>query len=189
MKKAELQKGKAYLVSSAGWRVNGWSESIFKVANDNDRLKKFVIFEGDEVSTQYGNKSMVYVTSCKTYGADCERHSGTYPSGLRRGCPREAVRLMDIKEEFYPAVQRIARTRREREADGGRGERYRRHLENKKKHDKELIAKPIRQEFYQVINDITGAGLTPYWSDLSRLNHEQMQKLIDAINAGRKVGA
>lgn len=186
MKKQELKQGVAYLVSTRG--VSGYSSSVYKVAEWNRRERKYIIFNEGEVTSPYKTPSMVYVTSCPTYGDDCQTHSGLYPSGLRRTCPRDKARLMDIKGEFYPLVAEYARNHRERNADGGRGERYLRHIEKKKQREREAYVKPIKEQLNQAISEIIGEKFGGYWgTDINRLKPEQMQALIAALSV--KVGA
>lgn len=191
MKKAELKQGVAYLVISNENRIGGtWrTTSVCDIARRNSEHRKFIIFKDGEPLMGYRSNSTVLVTSCDTYGEDCQTHTGTAPNGLTRRCPKSEVRLMDIRDEFYPAIAKIAKKNRAERADDGRGEKYAEHLARKAKREQEAIAKPIRDEFYKTLNEVTGAYLTPYWSELSRLNHEQMKALLDLINAGRKVGA
>lgn len=188
MKKSELKQNTAYLVTSRGAR--GYSSSIYNVTQSNLRERRFIIFsEGVPTSPRQSN-SMVYVTSCPTFGDDCQIHTGTYPSGFPRSCHRETVRLMDIKGEFYPLMADIARRYRERNADGGRGQRYLEHVKRKQQREREAIAKPIKEQMYEAINAITGATMGGYYgTDLSRLTLDQMSALTEALNAGRKVGA
>lgn len=187
MKKSELQQGTAYLVTSRG--VSGYSSSIYKVVEWNRRERKYIIFSNGKVSSPSSAPSTVYVTSCPTFGEDCKIHSGLNANGFRRSCPRDTARLMDIKGEFYPLMAGYARRYAEKNADGGRGERYLRHTQRKAQREREAIAKPIQAQMYEAINAITGASLGTYWSDLSRLNLEQMKALTEALNATRKVGA
>lgn len=187
MKKSELKQGTAYLVTSRG--VNSYSSSIFKLTQQNRWARRYVIFSAGEADSPYKTPSMVWVTPCPTYGEDCQTHSELYPNGSRRGCPRDKARLMDIQGEFYPQMAKIARRYAERSADGGRGERYLRHIQRKAQREREAITKPIKEEMYALISEITGTRLSPYYSDLNRLDNEQMTRLIQAIKAGKEVNA
>lgn len=187
MKKSELKQGTAYLVNSRG--VSSYTSSIFKVAQQNRGDRRYVIFSAGVADSPSSAPSMVYVTSCPTYGSDCQTHSGLYPNGFRRSCPRDKARLMDIQGEFYPLMAQIARRYAERSADGGRGERYLRHIQRKAQREREAITKPIKEEMYALISEITGTRLSQYYSDLNRLDNEQMTKLIQAIKAGKEVNA
>lgn len=180
MKKSELKQGVAYLVSSRG--VSGYSSSVYKVAEWNRRERKYIIFSEGNVTSPHYAPSMVYVTSCPTFGAECQTHSGLNPNGFRRSCPRDKARLMDIKGEFYPLVAMIARRHRERNADGGRGERYLRHIESKKRRDREAYVKPIKEAMYEALSAVVGIKLGGYYgTDLKHLTTEQMQALTDAL--------
>lgn len=185
MKKSELKQGTAYLVSTRG--VGGYSSSVYKVAEWNKYDRKFIIFNEGEPDSPHYAPSMVYITSCPTYGENCETHSGLNPNGFRRSCPRDKARLMDIKGEFYPLIADYARKHRERTADEGRGARYLRHLESKKRREREAYIKPIKEQLYSAISEIVGDKFGGYWgTDLARLTPEQMKALTEAL-AGKAV--
>jgi hypothetical protein len=185
MKKQELNAGVPYFISSDN-TMTAYLDSINRIHEANKTRRYYVIFEDGVPVTPYRSPSSVYVTRCKTYGFNCPTHKDE--TG-RLNCGRSAVRLMDIRGNYYQTISQAALRHKASNADGGRGARYARHLQRKAQREREAIAKPIQDGLYEAINAITGADLGRWGTDLSRLNLEQMKALTEALNATRKVGA
>lgn len=188
MKKQELNIGVAYFVSSNN-RMSAYWDSINRTHEANRSHKYYVVFDDGVPTTPYNSPSLVYVTRCKNYGWECDEHREYRERSGKQGCSRKAVRLMDIKGNYYQTISQAALRHKASSADGGRGVRYARHLERKAQHERDNIAKPIKAQLYETINSITGADLGRWSTDLSRLTLEQMSTLTAALNAGRKVNA
>ena len=181
MKKAELQQGVAYFVSTRN-NYGSYGHSVYKIAsyyNQNNRY--YVVFEQDgETPMSYNrNPNSIYMTRCKTYGADCPTHRPR-EGFFGTACPRTDYRLMDIREEYWTVVKRARKNYlKQNQGKDIRAER----LARIAKRNKESQEAPIIKEFYSVLRQITNESHTS-WDRLGGFSVTQMQAITNAIKAG-----
>jgi hypothetical protein len=182
MKKAELKAGVAYFVSTSA--RYGWSgrDSVYEIHNQNKASRYYVLMQGDEPMTAWRNPSQIYMTRCKTYGADCPTHRPK-EGGASIACPRDDFRLMDIRDEYWAVIKRLHKRRQEENKP--RDIRAQR-LARIAKRDAEAQAKPIEDEFYSVLSQICNERMTS-WDKLGGFSLAQKQAITKAIKAGMAV--
>lgn len=178
MKKAELKQGVAYFVSTRN-NYGSYGHSIYKIANYyNQDNRYYVIFEQDGKTpmSYHRTPSSIYMTRCKTYGFDCPTHG----KDGRNNCPRTDYRLMDIREEYWTVVKRARENYlKQNQGKDIRAER----LARIAKRNKEKQETPIINDFYTVLQQITGERVYS-WEKLGGLSVTQMQAITNAIKAG-----
>jgi hypothetical protein len=180
MKKAELQQGVAYFVSTRSNYGTAYGHSVYKIANYfNQNNRYYVVFGKDGDVLSYGrNTSQIFMTRCKTYGADCPTHR-PQEGGASVACPRTDYRLMDIREEYWTVVKRA----RENYLKQNQGKDIRAaRLARIAKRNKESQEAPIIKEFYSVLQQVTGERHTS-WDRLGGFNITQMQAITNALKA------
>lgn len=179
MKKAELRQGVAYYVSS---RDNyGWSSSVsaFKLHKDNSANRRYVVFRDGEPDTSYRSQSVIYMTTCKTYGADCPTHQPK-EEGKRFTCYIERYRLMDIRGEYWATIKRfLERNKQNAQSKDIRAAR----LARIAKRNKEAVEKPIKEEFFAVLSQITNSYVS-YYDKIGEFTPQEMLLITNAIKAG-----
>lgn len=177
MKKAELQQGVAYYVSTRG--NYGWSSttSVYNLHKHNSSNRYYVIFSGAEPWTGYRSTSQIYMTNCKTYGRDCPTHK---TNGESINCYRTDFRLMDIRGEYWSIIKQFHKRNVERDKPKDiRAER----LARIAKRNQESQEAPIKKQFYDVLSQITG-GYCTSWDRLGGFTVQEMQAITNAIKAG-----
>jgi hypothetical protein len=180
MKKAELKQGVAYFVSTRS-NYGSYGHSVYKIANYyNQDNRYYVVFEQDGKTpmSYHRSPSNIYMTRCKTYGADCPTHR-PQEGGASVACPRTYYRLMDIREEYWTVVKRA----RENYLKQNQGKDIRAaRLARIAKRNKESQEAPIIKEFYSVLQQVTGERHTS-WDRLGGFNITQMQAITNALKA------
>ena len=180
MKKAELQQGVAYFVSTRSNYGTAYGHSVYKIANYFNQMNRYyVVFEQDGKTpmSYHRSPSNIYMTRCKTYGYGCPDHT-TAEGGFK--CHRTEYRLMDIREEYWTVVKRA----RENYLKQNQGKDIRAaRLARIAKRNKESQEAPIIKDFYSVLQQITGERHTS-WERLGGFNITQMQAITNALKAG-----
>lgn len=178
MKKAELKAGVAYYATSQNNRMETWHDSLFKTHTQHNRNRFYVIFDADgQPQTGYRSASVIFMTNCPTYGADCPTHRPREGwSGI--ACYRTDFRLMDIRDEYWAVIKRMHEARKARPSKDIRAERLRRIA----KRNQEKNEAPIKDEFYSVLSQITGGYVSSY-DRLGGFSVEEMQKITNALKA------
>lgn len=184
MKKAELKAGVAYFVSTRN--TYGWCyrDSVNAIHEQNKDSRYFVVMGTDGQPMSYSrNASQIFMTRCKTYGADCQTHRPREGfSGI--ACPRTDFRLMDIREEYWSVIKRLHERRiKERHSKDIRAER----LARIAKRQKEKNEAPIKEEFYSVLKQITGKDWISSYDRLGGFTPANMLAITNAIKAGMAV--
>ncbi len=183
MKKAELKAGVAYFVSTS--KRYGWSyrDSVYEIHNQNKASRYYVLMQGDEPMTAWRNPSQIYMTRCKTYGADCPTHRPK-EGGASIACPRHDFRLMDIREEYWSVIKQLHKRRQEQNKPKDiRAER----LARIAKRNKQAYEMPIKDEFYSVLKQIANQKWISTSTTLGSFSIEEMQAITKAIKAGMAV--
>lgn len=184
MKKNELKQGVAYLCNTRG-TMNTYRKSIFQLAEANSHNRYYVIFKDGQVWQSIHSKN-IYVSGCKEYGADCPKHS---QGDGRIRCYHTDFRLMDIREEFFPALKKAHTENQKRECSKDiRAER----LARIAKRERQATRDDISKEFFTVINQAIGEAKTSWggvhsWTKMGELSNDQMKALIEALSV--KAGA
>jgi hypothetical protein len=177
MKKAELKPGVAYYATSQNNHMYTYQNSMYKTHKQHERNRFYVIFDTDgQPKTSYRSASVIYMTNCPTYGHDCLRHKKEDSTVIN--CYRTDFRLMDIRDEYWSVIKRMQQQRNERPTKDIRAERLRRIA----KRNQESQEKPIKEEFYRVLSQITGGYCSSY-DRLDAFNIEEMQKITNALKA------
>lgn len=181
MKKAELKQGVAYFVSTNNRSIWTYRDSYYEIAEHNKGNRYYVIFEDGQPRQYRGTPSSVYLTSCKTYGADCPTH--TEANGYRR-CPMREFRLMDIRDEFFNVIKQLHDNRlKEKNSRDPYAERLKRIARRKQ----DEYEKPIKDEFFKVMKDIRGHWTSEY-TRLEDFTTDQMQLITEALKAHQRAG-
>jgi hypothetical protein len=179
MKKAELKAGVAYYATSQNNNMNTYHESWFKTHQQHDRNRFYVIFDTDgQPKTSYRSASVIYMTNCPTYGHDCLRHKKEDSNQIN--CYRTDFRLMDIRDEYWSVIKRMVQRRKEQPTKDIRAER----LVRIAKRNQSAMERPIIDEFYSVLQQITGRSWLNSASTLGSLSVEEKQKIINALKTG-----
>jgi hypothetical protein len=176
MKKAELKAGVAYYATSQNNGMRTYQKSLFKTHNQHSPKRFYVIFEDGQPQTGYRSPSVIFMTNCKTYGADCPTHKREDRTGIQ--CYRTDFRLMDIRDEYWSVIKRMHEARKAEPTKDIRAERLRRIA----KRNQEKNEAPIKEEFYSVLRQITGGYVSSY-DRLGGFNIEEMQKITNALKA------
>lgn len=177
MKKAELKAGVAYYATSQNNGMTTYSDSLFKTHTQHSRNRFYVIFDANgQPATGYRSASVVYMTNCKTYGFDCPTHG----KDGRLNCYRTDFRLMDIRDEYWSVIKRMHERHKAQPTKDIRAERLRRIA----KRNQSAQEKPIIDEFYSVLQQITGRNWLNSASTLGSLSVEEKQKIINALKTG-----
>jgi len=177
MKKAELKAGVAYYATSRNNGMTTYQNSIFKTHKQHQSNLYYVLMQNGEPMTGYRSASVVYMTNCKTYGADCPTHRPREGwSGV--ACYRTDFRLMDIRGEYWEIIKRMHEARKAQPTKDIRAERLRRIA----KRNQEKQETPIREEFYTVLRQITGGYVSSY-DRLGGFSIEEMAKITNALKA------
>lgn len=182
MKKAELKQGVAYFVSTRSNYGYAYRDSIYNIAKFyNDTNRYYVVFEQDgKTPMSYGRgASQIFMTPCKTYGADCPTHRPQEGKSYI-ACRKTDRRLMDIREEYWTVIKRAYdNSLKKKQSKDIRAER----LARIAKRNKEKQETPIINDFYTVLQQITGERVYS-WEKLGGLSVTQMQAITNAIKAG-----
>jgi len=180
MKKAELKAGVAYYVTSSNNRMDTYHDSLLKTHNQHKEHRYYVVFEKDgQPRTAYRSASQIYMTNCKTYGADCPTHRPREGwSGI--ACYTTDFRLMDIRDEYWAVIERMHKARKATPKKDIRAERLRRLAQRQQ----QAMDKPIIEEFYSVLQQITNRKWLNSSSTLGSLSVEEKQKIINALKTG-----
>jgi hypothetical protein len=177
MKKAELKQGVAYYTTSRNNHMDTYHDSVFKTHKQHSHNRYYVIFEADgQPKTGYRSPSVIWMTTCPTYGHDCLRHK---TDGKSTNCYRTDFRLMDIRGEYWSIIKDMWQRRKAEPKKDIRAERLRRIA----KRQAEAEAKPIYAEFYSVLSQVTGDDHYS-WEKLGGLNIQQMKAITNALKAG-----
>jgi hypothetical protein len=176
MKKAELKAGVAYYATSQNNGMRTYQKSLFKTHNQHSPKRFYVIFEDGQPQTGYRSPSVIFMTNCKTYGADCPTHKREDRTGIQ--CYSTDFRLMDIRDEYWSVIKRMHEARKAEPTKDIRAERLRRIA----KRNQEKNEAPIKEEFYSVLSQITGGYCSSY-DRLGGFNIEEMQKITNALKA------
>ncbi len=183
MKKAELKAGVAYYVSTSA--RYGWSyrDSVYAIHEQNKTNRYYVLMQDGQPMTAWRNPSQIYMTRCKTYGADCQTHRPKEGStGI--ACPRTDFRLMDIRDEYWSVIKRLHVRRQEQNKPKDiRAER----LARIAKRNKQAQEMPIKDEFYSVLKQIANQRWISTSTTLGSFSIEEMQAITKAIKAGLAV--
>jgi hypothetical protein len=176
VKKAELQKGVAYYATSRNNNMYTYHKSVYKTHKQHESNRFYVIFTGSEPWTGIRSANAIYMTNCPTYGVDCLRHK---TDGKRTNCYRTDFRLMDIRGEYWSIIKDMWQRRKSEPSKDIRAERLRRIA----KRNQQEQEKPIKQQFYAVLSQITGGHCSPY-DRLDGFSIQEMQAITNAIKAG-----
>lgn len=175
MKKAELKAGVAYYATSQNNGMQTYAVSLFKTHTLHNRNRFYVIMGIDgQPQTGYRSPSVIFMTNCKTYGADCPTHG----KDGRLNCYRTDFRLMDIRGEYWAIIKRMHEARLAVPTKDIRAERLRRIA----KRNQEKQETPIKDEFYSVLSQVTG-GYCSSWHTLGGFSVEEMAKITKALKA------
>lgn len=183
MKKAELKAGVAYFVSTSA--RYGWSyrDSIYGIHEQNKGSRYYVLMQGGQPVTAWRNPSQIYMTRCKTYGADCPTHRPK-EGGASIACPRDDFRLMDIRDEYWAVIKRLHERRlKDKNSKDIRAER----LARIAKRNKQAYEMPIKDEFYSVLKQVANRTWISTSTSLGSFSIEEMQAITNAIKAGLAV--
>jgi hypothetical protein len=184
MKKAELKPGVAYYATSRNNGMETWHDSWFKTHNQHRTNRHYVIFEADgQPKTGYRSPSVIFMTTCPTYGTDCPTHRPREGySGI--ACHKTDFRLMDIRDEYWTVIKRMQQRRKERPSKDIRAER----LVRIAKRQKQQVEKPIIEEFYSVLQQITGSRWGHHsTTTLGNFSVEEKQKITQYLKAGMAI--
>jgi len=178
MKKAELKAGVAYYATSRNNNMETYHESCFKTHKQHEHNRYYVMFDEDgQPKTGYRSPSVIWMTNCTTYGADCPTHRPREGwSGI--ACPKTDFRLMDIRDEYWSVIKRMIQRRKERPTKDIRAERLRRIAKRNQTKQEE----PIKAEFYSVLSQVTGDYCSS-WHTLGGFSVEEMAKITKALKA------
>ena len=176
MKKAELKAGVAYYATSRNNSMTTYHNSIFKTHQQHRSNRFYVLIQNGELVTGYRSPSVIYMTNCKTYGADCPTHKREDRTGIQ--CYRTDFRLMDIRGEYWAIIKSMYERRKAEPKKDIRAERLRRIA----KRNQEKQETPIREDFYSVLRQITGSYCSSY-DRLGGFTIEEMQKITNALKA------
>jgi len=177
VKKAELKRGVAYYATSRNNDMYTYHKSVYKTHKQHESNRFYVVFDKDgQPDTAYRSASQIYMTNCPTYGFDCLRHK---TEDGRLNCYRTDFRLMDIRGEYWSIIKDMWQRRKAEPTKDIRAERLRR-IAERNRQDQE---KPIKEQFYAVLSQITGSNHYS-WEKLGGLNIQEMQAITNAIKAG-----
>ena len=177
MKKSELKPGVAYYATSRNNCMTTHHKSLFKTHKSHVANRYWVMFESDgQPKTGYRSASVIWMTNCPTYGEDCPTHKREDRTGIQ--CYRTDFRLMDIRDEYWTVIKRMHERRISEPTKDIRAERLRRIA----KRNQEANERPIKEEFYSVLRQITGTYCSSY-DRLGSFNPDQMQKITEALKA------
>jgi hypothetical protein len=180
VKKAELKAGTAYYVTSRNNRMDTYHDSCFKTHQQHKSNRHYVIFESDgQPKTGYRSASVIWMTTCPTYGFDCPTHG----KDGKLNCYRTDFRLMDIRDEYWSVIKRMHQRRKERPTKDIRAER----LVRIAKREQTKQETPIKEEFYSVLKQISNRPWLNSSSTLGGFTIEQMQAITNALKAGLAV--
>jgi hypothetical protein len=178
MKKAELKAGVAYYATSRNNGMETYHDSIFKTHQQHRGNRYYVLIQNGQPVTGYRSPSVIYMTNCKTYGADCPTHRPREGwSGI--ACHKTDFRLMDIRDEYWSVIKRMWERRKERPTRDIRAERLRRIA----KRNQEKQETPIKDEFYSVLKQISNRGWMYSGTTLGSFSIEEMQIITKALKA------
>jgi hypothetical protein len=179
VKKAELKAGVAYYATSRNNNMATYHKSLFKTHKSHEANRYWVLFESDgQPKTGYRSASVIFMTNCPTYGTDCPTHRPREGySGI--ACFKTDFRLMDIRDEYWAVIKRMHERRKAEPARDIRAER----LVRIAKRQQNAQEKPIIDEFYSVLQQITGRNWLHSSSTLGGFSVEEKQKVINALKA------
>lgn len=184
MKKAELKASVAYYATTRNNWMTTYHEAVYKTHMQHKGNRYYVMFDEDgQPKTGYRSASVIWMTNCKTYGADCPTHRPREGySGI--ACHKTDFRLMDIRDEYWSVIKRMQQRYNERPRKDIRAER----LVRIAKRQQNAQEKPIIEEFYSVLQQITGRQWGHHSSStLGGFSVEEKQKITNALKAGLAV--
>lgn len=177
MKKAELKAGVAYYATSQNNRMTTYHASIFKTHQQHRGNRYYVLMQNGQPVTGYRSPSVIWMTTCPTYGTDCPTHRPREGwTGI--ACHKTDFRLMDIRDEYWAVIKRMHEARKAEPTKDIRAERLRRIA----KRNQEKNEAPIKEDFYAVLRQITGGYVSSY-DRLGGFSVEEMQKITNALKA------
>lgn len=179
MKKSELREGVAYYVHTRNESPMAWRDSVYKIHEQNQSARKYIIFRGGEPMSYRGTPSSIYATPCKNFRNNCEQH----PEGGRFDCPMDDVRLMDIRGEYWELIKQTRDKVRNKKSKDIRAER----LARIAKRQTEDYEKPIRDDFYATMREALGSYVSSY-DRIGGLSIEQMKLISEALKAHQRAG-
>lgn len=178
MKKAELKAGVAYYATSRNNGMTTYQNSIFKTHQQHRGNRHYVLMQNGEPVTGYRSPSVIWMTTCPTYGTDCPTHRPREGfTGI--ACYKTDFRLMDIRGEYWAIIKSMYERRKAEPKKDIRAERLRRIA----KRQQESIEAPIIKEFYAVLSQVSGDSYLNSYDRLGGFNIQQMKAITEALKA------